>query len=117
MDGANPAQNLSGRQRADTAQRGQSGAGVGNCGLYVGGGFGYASVQLTYLGDQVYGEATQRFAGGIAGTDPAQEFGGPLSCEVTLGAGRDEVREHNVEAIYGLGAGFDQVVAVFDDCA
>jgi len=29
---------------------------------------------------------------------------------------RNEVGEHNVEAIDGLGAGFDQVVAVLDDC-
>ena len=31
--------------------------------------------------------------------------------------GRDEVGEHDVEAVDGLGAGADQVVAVFDDRA
>jgi hypothetical protein len=35
--------------------------------------------------------------------------------ERTLRTGRDEVGEHDVEAVDGLGAGFDQVVAVVDD--
>jgi hypothetical protein len=53
-------------------------------------------VQLADLRDQVGGEAAQRLAGGIAGPDPAQELGGPLGGEVTLGAGRDEVGEHDM---------------------
>jgi hypothetical protein len=86
-------------------------------GLDVGGGLGDAPVQLAYLGDQVHGEAAQGLAGGIAGTDPAKELGGPLGREVTLRTGRDEVGEHDMEAVDGLGAGFDQVVAVVDDRA
>ena len=102
---------------ADTAQLGEGGAGGGNGGLDVGGGFGDAAVQVAYLGDEIGGEAPQGFAGCIAGTGSAQEVGGPVGCEFTVGAGRGEVGEHNVEAVDGLGAGFDQVVAVFDDRA
>jgi hypothetical protein len=101
----------------DTAQVGQSGAGVGDCGLDVCGGLGDAAVQLAYLSDEIGGQATQGSAGCIAGTDPAQEFGGPLGREVTVRACRDEVGEYNVEAVNGLSAGFDQVVAVLDDRA
>lgn len=75
------------------------------------------AVQLAYLGDEVGGKAAQGFAGGIAGTDPAKELSGPVGGEVTLGTGGDEAGEPNVEAVDGLGAGFDQVVAVFDDRA
>jgi hypothetical protein len=53
IDRAYPAKDFAGRQRADTAQVGQSGAGVGDCGLYVCGGLGDAAVQLAYLRDQV----------------------------------------------------------------
>ena len=74
IDRAYPAEDLAGGQRTDTAQVGQSGAGVGHCGLYVCGGLGDAAVQLAYLSDQVGGKATQGSAGYIAGTDPAQEF-------------------------------------------
>ena len=112
IDCADPAEDLARGQRADTAQLGQSGAGVGDCGLDVGGGLGDAAVQLAYLSDQIYGEAAQGFAGCIAGPDPAEEFGGPFGGEVTLRACRDEVGEDDVEAVDGLGAGFDQVVAV-----
>ena len=90
---------------------------VGDGGLDVGGGLGDAPVQLACLSDQICREAAQGFAGDIAGPDPAEELGGPLGGEVTLGTGRDEVGEHDMEPVDGLGAGFDQVVAVFDDGA
>jgi len=35
--------------------------------------------------------------------------GGPLGGEVTLRTSRYEVSEHDVQAVDGLGAGFDQV--------
>ena len=70
IDRAYPAEDLAGRERADTAQVGQGGAGVGDCGLYVCGGLSDAAVQLAYLSDQVGGKATQGSAGCIAGTDP-----------------------------------------------
>jgi hypothetical protein len=105
------AQDFAGGQRADTAQVGKSGAGVGDCGLCVCDGFGDAAVQLSYLSDQVGGKAPHGFAGCIAGPDPAQEFGRPLGREVTVGACRSGVSEHNVEAVDGLGTGFDQVIA------
>ena len=76
IDGADPAQDLARRQRTDTAQLGESGAGGADGGLDVGGGLGDAAVQLTYLGDQVGGKATQGSAGSIARTDPAQQLGG-----------------------------------------
>jgi nuclear transport factor 2 (NTF2) superfamily protein len=46
-----------------------------------------------------------------------RELSGPLGGEITLSAGRDEGGQHDVEAVDGLGAGFDQVVAVFHDRA
>ena len=110
IDGADPAEDLARRQGTDTAQLGQSGAGGGDGGLDVGGCFGDPAVQVAYLGDQVRG-GRAGFAGGIAGTDPAEELGGPLGREVTLRTGRDEVGEHDMEAVDGLGAGFDHVVA------
>ena len=57
------------------------------------------------------------FLGGIAWTGSAEKVGGLVGRELTLRTGRDEVGEHDVEAVDGLGAGFDQVVAVFDDRA
>ena len=119
VDRADPAEDLAGGQRADTEQLGQGGArmsvtAVGD----VGGGFGDAAVQVAYLGDEVHGEAAQGLAGGIAGSDPAEEFGGlARRSRSRLCAGGDEVGEHDVEAVDGLGAGFDQVIAVFDDSA
>jgi hypothetical protein len=72
---------------------------------------------MTDLSDEIRSEPAQCSTGGIAGADPAQEFGGPLGGEVTARAGRNEVGEHDMEAVDGLGAGFDQVVAVLGDCA
>ena len=106
IDGADPAQDLARGQGTDTAQLGESGAGGGDGGLDVGGGLGDASVQLACLRDQVGGEAAQGFAGGIAGTDTAKELGGPLGGEVTLRTGRDEVGEHDMEAVERFGCGF-----------
>jgi hypothetical protein len=57
IDGADPAEDLARGQGTDTAQLGESGAGGGDGGLYIGGGLGDAPVQLTYLRDQVGGEA------------------------------------------------------------
>ena len=56
------------------------------------------------------------FAGGSRGRTP-RGARRPLSGEVTAGAGRYEVGEHDVEAVDGLGAGLDQIVAVLDDRA
>ena len=86
-------------------------------GLDVGGGLGDAAVQLADLGDEIHGEAAQRFAGGVAGPAAAQELGGVIGGQVTPGTAGDEVGEHHVQAVDGLGAGLDQVVAVFDDRA
>ena len=51
------------------------------------------------------------------GRIPRRSSAALVGGEVTLRTGRDEVGEHDVEAVDGLGAGFDQVVAVFDDRA
>ena len=61
-------------------------------------------------GHQLPDAAQPHDADGLA-EDPAEELGGPLGREVTLRTGRDEVGEHDMEAVDGLGAGFDQVVA------
>jgi hypothetical protein len=53
----------------------------------LGGGLGDAPVQLAYLGDEVHGEAAQGFAGDVAGTDPAQELGGPQCANARLARG------------------------------
>ena len=106
IDGADPAQDLARRQGTDTTHLGESGAGGGDGGLDVGGGLGDAPVQLAYLRGQVGGEAAHGFAGGVAGTDPAKELGGPLGREVTLRTGRDEVGEHDMEAVERFGCGF-----------
>jgi len=104
-------------QDTDTGQLGEGGAGCGDDGLDVGGGFSDAPVQVAYLGDEVHREAAQGLAGRVAGTGSAQKLGGLGSGELTLRAGRDEAGEHDMEAVDGLGAGLDQVVAMFDDRA
>jgi len=114
-DGTHPAEDRARSQGADTGQFGEGGARRGDGGLDVGGGFGDAPVQVAYLGDQVRGQASQGLAGGIAWTGSTQKLGGLVGGELTLRPGRDEIGEHDMEAVDGLGTGFDQVVAVFDD--
>ena len=71
IDRGDPAEYLAGRQRADTDQVGQGGAGVGNRGLDVSGCLCDAAVQLTYLSDPVGGKATQGSAGSIGCHTPS----------------------------------------------
>jgi len=61
------------------------------------------------------GEARHSLAGSIAWPDRTQQFSGLIRAQLPRCAGRNQVGEHNVQSIDGLGTGLDQVVAVFDD--
>ena len=65
-------------QCAEAVQVGEGGDGCGHSGLNIGGSLGDPAVQLAHLTDQIHRECTQRLAGGIAGSHPAQEFGGVI---------------------------------------
>jgi hypothetical protein len=82
-------------------------------GFDVGGGFGDTTIECTDLGDEVGGQAAQRLERGLAGPDLAQDVRGAVRRQTTRCSWGCEVGQQDMQPVDGLGAGFDQVLAVF----
>jgi hypothetical protein len=110
-----PRNDLGGGQGADAVEVRQRGSG----GLYgyfnVVDGLFDPAVEVAQLNDEINSQGAQRLSGCVTGAYGAQQLSGPLSVQITAGATRNEVSEHDMESVDGLRPGLDQIVAMLNN--
>jgi hypothetical protein len=115
VHGVDASQDLGGVEGTDAAELGQGAARCVDGCFDIAGGFGDAAIELADLGDKVDSEAAQRLGCMVAGPYLAQDVGGAGCGQTTRGTRGCEMGEQHMQAVEGLGADLDQVVAVFHE--
>jgi hypothetical protein len=110
-DVADLAQQLGGQDGADAEQLGEGGRRPGDGHLEAVLGCGDPPVQGADVGEEVDGELPAGAGRRGLGPHPPQQGGCGIRVQVAPGAAWDQVGQQDMEAVEGLGAGPDQVIA------